>query len=160
MGQVQTASTCSVTVTLAQANPAALKVYDVPKASGKLDGVSNATGSYTCCNLPFPAVSTGPITTTHAGDLLLGNLLMVNQLFTPQVFWTDWMSNVGLTCPLNSKCPVDDGADYLPGHGIFSSNSESGHQRLTKIGTYSIERHGHNTGDFNYGGSAIAVQIK
>src|SRR5262249_25430284 len=44
MGQVQSGSTCNVTVTLAQANPAALKVYDVPKATGKIDVVVGASG--------------------------------------------------------------------------------------------------------------------
>src|SRR5208282_2565896 len=45
-GVANAGSQCQVTVTLASANPASLKVYDVPKFNGTVETTSAATGNF------------------------------------------------------------------------------------------------------------------
>jgi len=132
-GTSNASSACQVTVTLANQNPAEVKVYDVPKA-GMTETMSSASGMYT--NGPKPDVSAGVATTLFSSDLQLGALLQVNRTPTPVTYWADWLSNGAnqLDCPgsegLNTACPRDDGTDFLPGHGPYSGNSQEGHNQV------------------------------
>jgi hypothetical protein len=150
-------SGCKVTVTLQNGNPAALKVYDVPKFSKMIETSNGTTGPSTS----GPTVSSGSVTITHTPDLLLGNLLLANQQFTPQAYWGIQLIDPGSACsPQNvSGCPTDDGMDYLPGYGTHSSNSDSGHQILTTAGTYSLSRTSFGLGSSDFGGAAIAIEL-
>jgi len=132
-GTSNTSLACTVTVTLASSNPAELKLYDVPKFNGTLETMSTASGSYTNQAPPY-VVSAGTATTRNT-DLQLGALLQVDQVPAPITYWENWLSNgadmVSLVClGQNTNCPRDDGPDYLPGHGPYSSNSDVGHNMV------------------------------
>jgi hypothetical protein len=159
-------TSCKVVVTLANSNPAALKVYDVPSATGMLDTSGVATGSYVYSPSPkYPTVTTGSITTNHQPDLLLGSLLQVNKQFTPIAYWENWLTDADPSASnypncTSIGCPTDDGTDFLPGHGPNSSNADVGHLYLTTTGTYEINRSGGNFGSFDWGAVAIAIELK
>ncbi len=157
-------TSCKVVVTLANSNPAAMKVYDVPSATGMLDTFGVDSGSYVYPSPTYPTVTTGLITTTHQPDLLLGSLLQVNKQFTPITYWENWLTDAdpsASTYPncTSIGCPSDDGTDFLPGHGPNSSNAEAGHLYLAATGTYQINRSGGNFGSFDWGTVAIAIKL-
>jgi hypothetical protein len=129
----------------------------VPKFSKMIETSNGTTGPSTS----GPTVSSGSVTITHTPDLLLGNLLLANQQFTPQAYWGIQLIDPGSACsPQNvSGCPTDDGMDYLPGYGTHSSNSDSGHQILTTAGTYSLSRTSFGLGSSDFGGAAIAIEL-
>jgi len=159
-GKANTSSACKVMVTLEAGNPAAIKVYDIPKFNGKVDAANGASGG----PASGPDVTTGSVTITHAPDLLLGNLLLANQQATPQTYWTDWLTTgLGpnkLHCESTALgCPTDDGTDYLPGNGPYSSNAESGHQLLRSKGAYMMVRRSFPLGSTGFGGAAIAIEL-
>ena len=159
-GTASTSMGCTVTVTMASANPAELKLYDVPKFNGTVETMSSGTGDFNG-GPPFPSVSTGSAVTAGASDLQLGALLMVNQTPTPVTYWTNWISNGAnvLTClGNNANCPTDDGTDYLPGHSAYSANSDVGHQQVGP-GTQYFHRDAYNIGQFSWAGLAIYVQL-
>jgi hypothetical protein len=157
-------------VTLANGNPAALKVYDVPKFNGTVETTSVATGNFVFPgNGGFPAVSAGTVTTNFASDLVLGNLLQVNQQFTPITYWVNWLTNSlgmppnNVDCESNGMkgylyCPTDDGTDYLPGHGPNSSNADAGHQ-FVGPGQHGLQRDAQSLGSFGWGGVAIYIEL-
>ena len=167
-GTSNTGSTCQVTVTLASANPAELKLYDVPKFNGTLDRMSTASGVCNLCTMNPYGVSAGTTTTT-ANDLQFGALLQVNQTTAPITYWQNWLSNANPVPPdnftclnQNLGCPADDGTDYLPGHGTYSSNSEVGHNPVA-AGTQLFYRNaGLVTGQssFTWVGLAIYVGLR
>jgi len=144
-----------VTVTLAS-NPASLKVYDIPLYNGTIDATSSASGG----PANAPTVNTGSVTITHAPDLLLGNLIMANQRFTPKTYW-------GLTLddgsdPMRTMFfPADDGADFLPGFGVYSGSADAGHEFLGSTGTHSLSRMSYpGIGSMtDFGGVAIAIEL-
>jgi len=159
-GTSNTSVACNVTVTLTSKNPAEIKVYDVPRSSGKVEVMSSATGDFNG-GPPFPSVSAGSAVTANANDLVLGALLMVNQQPTPITYWTNWLTNGAnmLACLNNNQsCPTDDGTDYLPGYSTYSSNSDAGHQAVGP-GTHYFHRDAYNIGQFSWGGLAIYVQL-
>ncbi len=169
-GVANTGSACQVTVTLANGNPAALKVYDVPKFNGTIETTSVASGNFVFPGTgQFPAVSAGTVTTNFARDLMLGNLLQVNQQPTPITYWVNWLTN-SLNAPPNNVdcqsngmngylyCPTDDGTDYLPGHGPKSSNADTGHQFLGP-GQHALQRGAQNLASFGWGGVAIYIEL-
>lgn len=159
-GTSNTALACTVTVTLAQSNPAELKVYDVPKFNGTVETTTSDSGDFNG-GPPFPSVSAGVGTTAGANDLLLGALLMVNQQPTPITYWTNWLTNGAnaLAClNNNTNCPIGDGTDFLPGHGAFSANSEVGHQQVGP-GTHYFHRDAYNIGQFSWAGVGIYLGL-
>ncbi len=167
-GTANTSSQCQVTVTLADANPAALKVYDVPKFNGTVETTSVNSGNFVFPgNGSFPVVSAGTATTAFAKDLVLGNLLQVNQQYTPITYWVDWLTNSvdtsNLDCQFGSMrgylyCPTDDGTDYLSGQGPNSSNTDAGHQ-FVGPGQHALWRHAQGLTSFGWGGVAIYVEL-
>ena len=143
-GTSNTSGACTVTASMTTSNPAELKIYDVPKFNGTMDTMSTASGAYTI-GAP-PDVSAGTATTGFSTDLQLGALLEVNLTATPITYWQNWLTNAPtngqdqLTCLMfNTKCPADDGTDYLPGHGAYSGNSQTGH-RVVAPGTQYFHR--------------------
>ncbi len=165
-GKANTSSSCEVTVTLASQNPAALKVYDVPKAMG-VETVSTDSGSfvYTQPNQPFPSVGAGAATTNNPKDLMLAALLQVNQQPTPATYWEFWLTNSsiwpgGIHCePNDNFCPTNDGTDWLPGHGPNSSSADAGHQQVTN-GPHRLQRPAQSLGSFVWGGVALYVKLQ
>lgn len=169
-GVANTSSQCQVTATIAAENPAALKVYDVPKFNGTVETTSAATGNFVFPGSgQFPAVTAGTVTTSFARDLVLGNLLQENQQFTPITYWVNWLTNSlgvppnNVECELNGQksylyCPTDDGTDYLPGHGPDSSNADAGHQ-FVGPGQHALQRGAQNLGSFGWAGVAIYVEL-
>ncbi len=132
-GTSNTSVACKVTVKMGNANPAELKLYDVPKFNGTVETMSTASGDYTSGAPPY-TVTAGTATTAFSNDLQLGALLLVDQKPTPVTYWDTWLSNGAntLTClGNNTNCPRDDGTDFLPGHGPFSGNSDVGHNPVT-----------------------------
>ncbi|MFZ0312098.1 MAG: thaumatin family protein [Candidatus Korobacteraceae bacterium] len=159
-GTSNTNVACTVTVTLANKNPAELKVYDVPKFNGTIETTSNATGAYNGGG-SFAPVNAGTASTAFSSDLQLGALLMVDQVPAPITYWTNWLTNGPnqLQCLMRDlNCPVDDGPDYLPGHGPFSSNSDVGHNNVTP-GTQYFHRDGFNLGQYSWVGLAIYPEL-
>jgi len=166
---------CQVTVTLAKENPAELKLYDVPAATG-LDITSNATGYSVAPGNPT-FVSAGKITTgANTNDLAMFTFLQVNDQPTPATYWTDWMTNNPSTKPFPANldcvdptgknpgtddhwCPTDDGTDWLPGHGAYSANSDVGHQ-LINTSTFNFHRDANTQGQFAWGGAAIYLKVQ
>ena len=151
---------------MASQNPAALKVYDVPKALG-VETSSNDDGDfvYTKPNQPLPSVGAGLATTNNPKDLMLGSLLQVNLQPTPATYWVFWLSNSltwpnGIHCePNDNFCPTDDGTEWLPGHGPNSSNVDVGHQQVA-TGPHRLQRPAQNLGSFSWGGVAIYVKLQ
>jgi len=139
-GTSNTNSACQVTVTLANENPAEVKVYDVPKFNGRVETMSTLSGAYTNQSPPY-TISAGTATTI-SNDLQLGALLQVDQTPAPITYWDTWLSN-GLNTLVclgnNTNCPRDDGPDFLPGHGPYSANSDVGHNPVAP-GTQSFHR--------------------
>ena len=132
-GTSNTSVACQVTVTMASSNPAELKLYDVPKFNGTVETMSTLSGN--CTNCGQAGVSAGAATTAFSSDLQMGALLMVNQVPAPITYWQNWLTNApnqfDPTClNVNQNCPRDDGADYLPGHGPYSGNSDVGHNQV------------------------------
>ena len=161
-GTANTSVACTVTVTLAAANPAELKLYEVPKFNGTVETMSTASGDCNQCG-GFPSVSAGSATTAFASDLQLGGLLLVNQVPTPVTYWTNWLSNGAnqLDClGNNTNCPKDDGTDYLPGYGPYSGNSDVGHNTVPP-GTQYFHRDGYvvNPGS-NYSWVGLAMYLE
>ena len=166
-GKANTNSACQVTVTLANENPAELKVYDVPRAAG-VETFSSDSGDfvYTKPNQrPLPSVGAGSATTSDPSDLMLGSILQVNQQPTPATYWVFWLTNSstwpgGIHCePNDNVCPTDDGTDWLPGHGPNSSNADAGHQEVAS-GSHRLQRPAQNLGSFAWGGVAIYVKLQ
>ncbi len=161
-GTANTSLACKVTMTMATENPAELKVYDVPKFNGTVETMSTASGDYV--SGPSPSISAGSAATAFSNDLQLGALLMVNNLPTPVTYWSNWLTNGAneLTCLANNtNCPKDDGTDFLPGHGPFSANSESGHNNVAP-GTQYFHRDTDivaNQSQFSWVGLAIYVEL-
>jgi hypothetical protein len=160
---------CQVTVTLANSNPAELKLYAVPKFNGTVETASSLAGSFV-----FPPKNALLLNSASAGVtstqkqngeyLMLGSLLQVNQQLTPITYWNNWLTNnlfyPAVDCiPNDTFCPTDDGTDYLPGHGKLSANSDVGHQHITGAGAHTMQRAGQNLGSFNWGGVAIYLQL-
>jgi len=168
-GVANTGSQCQVAVTLANANPAALKLYDVPKFNGTVETTSVNSGNFVFPgNGGFPVVSAGTVTTAFAQDLVLGNLLQVNQQYTPITYWVNWLTNSlnppDIDCQSNGMkgylyCPTDDGTDYLPGHGPNSSNADAGHQ-FVGPGQHALWLNAQGLTSFGWGGVAIYVELK
>ncbi len=159
-GTANTSLACQVTVTMANENPAELKLYDVPKFNGTVEVSSSLTGDFNG-GPPFPSVSANSATTAYSNDLVLGALLMVDQLTTPITYWTNWLTNGPnqLQCLINNtSCPKDDGTDYLPGHGPYSANSDVGHQKVGP-GIHYFHRDAYNIGEFSWAGLAIYVEL-
>ena len=155
---------CQVTAMLAAGNknPAELKVYDVPQFNQMFDQHSTNTGNFS--NVGNPIVSAGQVTTMHAPDLMLGNLLQVNLQPSPATTWNPYLSNnpkQGQLQCLGSPaiCPTDDAPDWLPGHGPSSANSDTGHQKLTATGTYAFKRLAQASGQVNWGGVVFGIQL-
>ena len=91
----QSGKQCTVTVTLAEAAPATLKVYDVPGYNGTVETTSTASGVYISPapgQFPWVSAQTTPVTTTYPLDLMLGSLLQVNQQLTPATYWANWLT--------------------------------------------------------------------
>jgi hypothetical protein len=159
-GVANTSVACTVTVTMASGNPAELKLYDVPKFNGTVETMSSDAGDFNG-GPPFPSVSAGSAVTANGSDLVLGGLLMVNQMTTPVTYWTNWLTNGAnqLTClNNNTSCPTDDGTDYLPGHGAYSANSDVGHQQVGP-GTHYFHRDAYNVGQFSWAGLALYIEL-
>lgn len=163
----QSGSKCAVTVTLAGSAAASLKVYDVPGYNGSMDTTSSASGNFLPANDAQPSIfaQQEPVKTTFANDLMMGSLLQVNQQLTPITYWQDWLTNTlkysppaSINCESNF-CPTDDGTDYLPGHGAYSSNADSGHLAVGP-GPHALERRGEFVTAFNWGGVAIYAELK
>jgi hypothetical protein len=171
----QSGAQCTVTVTLAEANPAAVKIYDVPSFIG-YETTSTASGNYDG-HLPegtvYPTVfaESAPVSTTFANDLVLGGLLQVNQQLTPMTYWVQWLTNaLAPTAPTNidcqkngviddlHQCPTDDGTEFLPSHGPKTSNSDVGHQCVTP-GMHRLNRSTQPIPAFNWGGAAIYIKL-
>jgi len=166
-------SKCKITVTLAESAAAELKVYDVPGYNGTVETTSTASGSFNPSSSGQPAVYAQPpgqpVSTSNAKDLMLGSLLQVNQQRTPITYWQDWLTNAlnynppgSINCEGNF-CPVDDGTDYLPGHGSYSSNADAGHRAVGPgngaTNGHAMERRGEFVTPFNWGGVAIYLEI-
>lgn len=166
---------CQVTVTLADSNPAELKVYGLAgnyanapiiatSFAGKFDYPSaNAKDSLQYA--PFA----GQATLNPANEyLMLGSLMQVNRQYAPLTMWNNWLTNAllypGVECvdPKGNAddnfCPTDDGADFLPGHGLYSSSADSGHLHLKGYSTNVLQRAGVTGGKFSWGGVAIYLQ--
>jgi len=159
-GTANTSLACNITVTMANKNPAELKVYDVPKFNGTVEAMSSDSGDFNG-GPPFPSVTAGIATTAYSNDLQLGALLMVDQQPTPITYWTNWLTNGKnqLSClDNNTNCPKDDGTDYLPGNGPFSGNSDVGHKAVAP-GTHYFHRDAFNIGQFSWGGLAIYLEL-
>ncbi len=142
-GTSNTSLACNVTVTLANSNPAELKLYDVPKFNGTLETMSTASGTY--ANQAPPYIVSAGTATTRNNDLQLGALLQVDQVPAPITYWENWLSNGAdmstLVClDNNNNCPRDDGPDYLPGHGPYSGNSDVGHNMVAAGTQYFYRR--------------------
>ena len=155
---------CLVTAMLpaGNKNPAELKVYDVPQFNQTFDQHSTNTGNFS--NVGNPIVGAGQVTTTHAPDLMLGNLLQVNLQPSPATTWNPFLSNnpqQGQLQCLGSPaiCPTDDAPDWLPGHGPSSANSDTGHQKLTATGTYAFKRPAQASGQVNWGGVVFSIGL-
>ena len=146
-GTANTSSPCNVTVSL-PSNPSSLKVYDIPLSNGTVETSNSVTGGPTT----GPIVGAGSVTTLHTPDLLLGNLIMANQLFTPRTYWGNPLSDT-------NGFPTDDGADNLPGWGSYSGSADAGHQFLGSAGTYSMTRPSFSLGSTDFGGAAIAIEL-
>ena len=172
---------CQVTVTLADLNPAALKLYDVPRFNGTVEATSSASGNYNgqpSGGLSNPVVyaQASPVSTHNPVDLMLGNLLQVNQQLSPIAYWVPWLTNrnkipppATWDCEWNDMkngnivgddhyCPIDDGTDFLPVHGPNASNSDAGHQVVVP-GSHVLERPAFITPNFNWGGAAIYIEL-
>lgn len=161
-----TSSACQVTVTLASSNPAELKLYDVPKFNGTIETMSNMSGD--CNNCGVAGVTAGTVTTAFSSDLQMGALLMVNQTTAPITYWQNWLSNgSNQTSPdcmlnINKNCPFDDGADFLPGHGPYSGNSDVGHNPVAP-GTQYFHYNANiinNQSNFSWLGLAVYLELK
>lgn len=154
---------CQVTMTLANGNPAALKVYDVPKFNGTVETTSTGSGNFVP-NGAFGVVSAGMATTSNQNDLVLGNLLQVDQQYTPITYWVDWLTNSNpalndVNCVNGyQNCPTDDATDFLPGHGPYSSNADAGHQ-VVGPGPHWLWRRGQGLTKFGWAGVAIYLQL-
>jgi hypothetical protein len=160
---------CQVTVTLptGNMNPAEVKVYDVPQFNGTFDQHSTQTGNFAG---PSTYVTAGTVTTTYAPDLMLGGLLQVNQQTVPATYWDLWLTNnpkpdQPVCVDLKGQndphfCPTDDGADWLPGRGSNSANSDTAHKKWTDVGTYALSRPAVVTGPVDWGGLAFYIQLK
>ena len=165
---------CQVTVTLANENPAEMKVYVVPAATG-LDTTSSATG-YSLFPQTPTFVSAGVVTIKNTRDLMMGSFLQVNDQPTPATYWQDWLTNspnqgafpANLDCvdPSGKSpgtndhwCPTDDGTDWLPGHSAYSANANAGHQ-LVGPATFNYHRDANTLGKFAWGGVAIYVKLQ
>jgi hypothetical protein len=154
---------CTVTVTLEESAAASLKIYDVPGYNGHVDITSSASGSYVGQANAAVYAQSSPVTTTFKKDLMLGTLLQVNQRPTPLTWWEDWLTN-SITFPtsincFNHFCPADDGTDYLPGHGPYSSNVDAGHHAVGPTQSHALQRAANGSARFDWGGVAIYVEI-
>ena len=161
-GTSNTSTACQVTVTLASENPAELKLYDVPKFTGKVDTMSTAAGDYTNQPLPY-TVSAGTATTRFSSDLQLGALLMVNRRSAPVTYWDTWLSNgpTNIHCLGNdTNCPREDGPDFLPGHGPNSGSSDVGHNQVTPGPQYFHRDAGVVVNDSNFSWLGLAIYIQ
>ena len=161
-----TSSACQVTVTLAGSNPAELKLYDVPKFNGTIETMSTMSGD--CNNCGIAGVTAGTVTTAFSSDLQMGALLMVNQTTAPITYWQNWLSNGNnqsqpdCMLNINKNCPFDDGADYLPGHGPYSGNSDVGHNQVTPGAQYFHYNANiiNNQSNFSWLGLAVYLELK
>ena len=110
-------------------------------------------------------MTAGTATTRFSSDLQMGALLMVNRTSAPITYWENWLSNgpTIIHCLCNDKnCPLDDGPDYLPGHGPYSGNSDVGHNPVTP-GTQYFHRNAGvvmNDSNFSWLGLAIYLELK
>jgi hypothetical protein len=161
-GTANTSVSCNVTVTMASDNPAELKLYDVPKFNGTVELTTSATGFCNNC-AAFPSPSAGNAITVFARDLQMGALLLVNPQTTPIVYWTNWLTNGPTSTQClngNQVCPTDDGTDYLPGHGPYSGNSDSGHLKVAP-GVHYFHRDSNvvSNQSYSWGGSAIYLEL-
>ena len=116
-------------------------------------------------------MTAGTVTTAFSSDLQMGALLMVNQTTAPITYWQNWLSNGNNQsmpdCMLNvnKNCPFDDGADYLPGHGPYSGNSDVGHNQVAPGTQYfhynaNIITAAGGQSNFSWLGLAIYLELK
>jgi hypothetical protein len=164
---------CTVTVTLAQSNPAELKVYGVPNFNGTIATTSSASETFdlTTAAASFPSSATaGEVTLDPKQDyLMLGSLLLVNHQNAPLARWNNWLTNAliypGIDCvtpsgmPDDRFCPTDDGTDFLPGYGNFSANSDAGHLHLKGYSANVLQRAGFPAEPYAWGGVALYLQL-
>ena len=164
---------CTVTITLAQSNPAELKVYGIPNFNGTIETTSSASEKFdlktAAAAFPYSATA-GEVTLNPDQDyLMLGSLLLVNHQNAPLARWNNWLTNAviypGIDCvtptgmPDDHFCPTDDGTDFLPGYGNFSANSDAGHLHLKGYSANVLQRAGYPVEPYAWGGVALYLQL-